>query len=674
MRINNITVHNFRILHNSTLDFRDPICLLLGRNNTGKTSFMVLVEKFLRNGSFNFDDFSVQLRDKLLAFDEKTDENELSIRMIFDVAYTEEDNLSNLSEFFIDLSPECNEVHLLFECAINKKRMLKGLSSKGTMSSDKFIQKHISEYLEKSVYTFGDVADLRTENRYRLIKKDFKQIDKLIDFEIIHAKRSVSSSEEKNGTKVLSSIATSYFNQHNKSAPDQFQEINDVIEEMDDRLDGKYATFFAPFLKNAKDFLNMGELKVVSSLKAREIVSDSSEVVYGDPAEQLPEYLNGLGHMNILYLLLNIEAKKKLFMENDKDIKLFFIEEPEAHTHPQLQYIFAEKIGSLLSGIHNMQTVISTHSPHIVSNHPFEHIRYMARIQESNGVNIKIKNFHQELSKKYAGQKKEFAFIKQYLTIESAELFFADKAIFIEGVSEGILIKYFMKRYDDEMIAREKSRQKTAPSIPTSYVPLNVQNITIIQAGANAKAFQHLIDFLGIPTLILTDIDTIHPAKPIRGTTTYSSCPVSAPDACNTSNATIKYYLAAPDFGTPLFSDWFKEMLGHKRACISPSIAVQYQYEECDYYPRSFEDAFINVNLDSLIKFIGDLDGLKQREVLESATITTNIYELTGKIIDKKSSFASSLLYIALTTDGFDWNTPKYITEGLKWIQSANCS
>ena len=46
---------------------------------------MVLTEKFLRNGSFNFDDFSVQLRDKLLAFDEKTDENELSIQMILDI-------------------------------------------------------------------------------------------------------------------------------------------------------------------------------------------------------------------------------------------------------------------------------------------------------------------------------------------------------------------------------------------------------------------------------------------------------------------------------------------------------------------------------------------------------------------------------------------------------------
>lgn len=176
-----------------------------------------------------------------------------------------------------------------------------------------------------------------------------------------------------------------------------------------------------------------------------------------------------------------------------------------------------------------------------------------------------------------------------------------------------------------------------------------------------------------IPTLILTDIDTIHLVKSSRGIT-YPSCPVSAPDACSTSNATIKYYLAAPDFADPVFSDWFKEMLEHKRACISPCVTVQYQCEECDYYPRSFEDAFINVNLDSLITFIDDLSGLKQKKVLESATVTTDIYELTDKIIDKKSSFASSLLYVALTTDGFDWNTPKYITEGLKWIQSANRS
>ena len=45
-----------------------------------------------------------------------------------------------------------------------------------------------------------------------------------------------------------------------------------------------------------KKFLSMGNLKVVSNLKAREIVNDSSEVVYGDLTQRLPEHLNGLGH------------------------------------------------------------------------------------------------------------------------------------------------------------------------------------------------------------------------------------------------------------------------------------------------------------------------------------------------------------------------------------------
>jgi predicted ATP-dependent endonuclease of OLD family len=54
MRITKISVRNFRILQDSTLDFDRDLCLLLGRNNTGKTSFMVLIEKFLKNGDFSF--------------------------------------------------------------------------------------------------------------------------------------------------------------------------------------------------------------------------------------------------------------------------------------------------------------------------------------------------------------------------------------------------------------------------------------------------------------------------------------------------------------------------------------------------------------------------------------------------------------------------------------------
>ena len=62
-----------------------------------------------------------------------------------------------------------------------------------------------------------------------IIEKEFKDVEKLIDFAIIHAKRSVASSEEKNGTKVLSKLTTDYFNHANINAPDKFESINDYI-------------------------------------------------------------------------------------------------------------------------------------------------------------------------------------------------------------------------------------------------------------------------------------------------------------------------------------------------------------------------------------------------------------------------------------------------------------
>ena len=138
MRITKISVRNFRILQDSTLDFDRELCLLLGRNNTGKTSFMVLIEKFLKTGDFNFNDFSLNLRKKLFAFDETTDVNELAIQLIMTVEYDEKDNLCHLSEFILDLDPKCKTVNLLFECSIKKDKMLEGIKSRGNNDIDLF--------------------------------------------------------------------------------------------------------------------------------------------------------------------------------------------------------------------------------------------------------------------------------------------------------------------------------------------------------------------------------------------------------------------------------------------------------------------------------------------------------------------------------------------------------
>ena len=667
MRISQISVRNFRVLQDSTLDFGGELCLLLGRNNTGKTSFMVLIEKFLKTGDFNFNDFSLNLRKKLFSFDETTDVNELSIQLIMTVEYDEKDNLCHLSEFILDLDPKCKTVNLLFECSIKKDKMLDGIKTRGSIPLDKYVTNHIKECLERKVYTFNSIEDLKTENRYKLIEKEFKDVEKLIDFEIIHAKRNVASSEEKNGTKVLSKLTTDYFNHANINAPDKFESINALISKMDEKLGDNYETFFNNFLANAKEFLSMGNLRVVSNLKAKEILKDSSEVVYGDLTQRLPEHLNGLGHMNILFLLLSIEITKEAFKVNNKDIKLLLIEEPEAHTHPQIQYIFAQKIEDILKEVPNMQTIISTHSPHIVSNHPFENIRYMSLKNGENGVNVEIKNFYNELSKKYVGEKKEFSFLTQYLSVQSSELFFADKAIFIEGISEGILIDYFLNQYDTKRKLEEGKKKEEDAEYKSDYIPLSAQNITVIQAGANAKAFRHFIEFLKIPTLIITDIDTVY-RKVGDKKTTYPACSVSDTNCCNTSNETIKYFYAAPEFvyGCSVYATWLENIKNHSQNCISDFVNVSYQCEENGYYPRSFEDAFINVNLATLKEQKDSLLGLKNRDEIDD---NDDIYNLTQKIIDKKSDFASSLLYVAYTEENIKWTTPKYIQEGLEWLQ-----
>ena len=660
MRISKIQVKNFRILKNSTMDFDNELCLLLGRNNTGKTSFMVLIEKFLKNGDFDFNDFSIDLREKLFSFDGDSDVNELAIQLILSIEYDEVDDLCNLSEFILDLDPECRTINLLFERVIKKEKLLEGLTTMGNMPKDKFIINHIKEYMHTKIYTFGEQSDLLTENRYKMVEKEMKSIERLIDFEIIHAKRNVSSSEEKAGEKVLSKLTTEYFNQAHKNAPDKFESINELMKDMDDTLDGNYQSFFNDFLTNAKNFLDMQNLKVVSNLKAKEIVNDSSEVVYGDPAQRLPEHLNGLGHMNILFLLLSIEIKKASFKANNKDIKLLLIEEPEAHTHPQIQYIFAQKIESILKEVPHMQTIISTHSPYIVSKHPFENIRYMALDKGGGSNNIIIKNFHKELSKKYE-EKEEFSFLKQYLSIQSAELFFADKAIFIEGISEGILLDYFIDKFDQKKQEEEKGNNK-------KYKALSGQNVTVLQVGANAKAFRHFIEFLNIPTLIITDIDTVSGEMGEKGRMIYTACKVAG-DVCNTSNQTIQYYYSAPVFQykSPQSIAWLNSIIDHTCSCLSPLVKVNYQQKEESYYPRSFEDAFINVNLQTLKDNKNDLLGIKNIDAFDN---DQDVYELTKNVVEKKSDFASSLLYLAYTNKGIEWITPQYIQEGLEWLQN----
>ena len=690
MHIHKIEIQNYRLLKKSMLDLRENLSMIIGRNNTGKTSLLTIFDNFFKGKNFEYNDFSICLREEINNISNDTRTELISIKLILEIAYDNEEDFSFLSEFIMDLDPEVNKANICFECSINKDKLIHDINSNPEIDKSKYIRKYLSQYLIYTVWVFDNEDDL-INNRGLLVKKELSDVKKLIDFDIIYAKRNVTSSEERSGKKVLSSLTTQYYNSTRDSDVQKFELLNSAIEDMDKSLEKQYDVFFETFLKNAKSFLDMDTVNVISNLSASQILNDSSEVVYGNNEQNLPEYYNGLGYMNILYLILKIEIKVAEFNKNKKAIKLFFIEEPEAHTHPQLQYVFADKIKSLLNKVDNLQTLITTHSPHIVSKSDFEDIRYMKQIEE----NIEILNFHKDLSQLYNKEEDHFKFLNQYLSIESTELFFAGKVILIEGITEKMLLPYYVKILDDEKIAKNKENIKKyedyvdkvkkgidgLEEIPqiNEYIPISSQNISVLQVGANAKAFKHFLDFLNIKTLIITDIDTVKRVTSDSGKITYNACEVISTETISTSNATIKYYYNAPELNKETeHKKWIEKIIRQSASNnISENINVKYQCEENGYHARSFEDAFIKVNFDKIKNILQEhendsksfnIDGLKKVGCILKGE-ERDVYNITKDILDDKTDFSSSLLFAIHTNKVDGWNIPKYIKEGLEWLQ-----
>ncbi|PCI97246.1 MAG: ATP-dependent endonuclease [Alphaproteobacteria bacterium] len=671
MIIRHIQVDNFRLLRSSSLDMTDGLTLVVGKNNTGKTSFVVLLEKFLTksNPSFNYSDFPVSLRDQLYNISEDTNIDELSIRLSLCIEYSDDDNLKNISEFMLDLDPERTTIHVLFEARIDKKAMLDRLPKSRDGVEDEefqtekriFIEKNISKFIKTSIYAYDDFGyeggrPYYLEKRDELEEKDFKDVCNILNFQVIHARRNVASSDE-TGKSPLSSVTTQFFKKLNDSDDERLDKIRNALVEIDKGLETQYSTVFSGFLSSAANFLNLDGLKVISDIEASALIGTSSRVIYGTTSDHLPENLNGLGYLNILYLLLKIEMTKQEFEDSNSDINFLFIEEPEAHTHPQMQSVFSQKIRELVNDITGLQAIISTHSSYIVSNSKFEDIRYLSKREDDN---VEFKNFHTDLASKYSEIEGEdgaklYRFLEQYLKIQNAELFFADKAIFIEGTTERILLPSFIKEFDENC---EDGKKKIAP-----------QNISIIEAGANAKAFAPFLDFIGIKALIITDLDSTKKEvkKDKNGIERTSYVASQVNEASYTSNETLKYFLSAPPINdSEKFAEWFKNLKERKLESLSENIKIAYQIEENGYHARSFEDAFLNSNKLEIKRVCDKLLGIKNKDQIEEIE-DANIYELTEAVLDKKSDFSASVLYMSLT-DEANWTTPKYINEGLEWI------
>jgi|ERR1043166_3688496 predicted ATP-dependent endonuclease of OLD family len=121
MHIRKISIRNFRLLENVELLLEERTTLIVGRNNSGKTSLTELFRRLLseKTSGFRLEDFSLSVHEQFWqAFlrkhqgdDEKTVREILPIIEVkLTVSYDENEySLGLLSDFIIDLDPDCTD-------------------------------------------------------------------------------------------------------------------------------------------------------------------------------------------------------------------------------------------------------------------------------------------------------------------------------------------------------------------------------------------------------------------------------------------------------------------------------------------------------------------------------------------------------------------------------------
>ena len=108
---------------------------------------------------------------------------------------------------------------------------------------------------------------------------------------------------------------------------------------------------------------------------------------------------------------------------------------------------------------------------------------------------------------------------------------------------------------------------------------------------------------------------------------------------------------------------------------------IAYQTKEIalgtEYYPRSFEDAFIFCNREFIMSNIKLFKSLKNTAYFseknsDTGAYTYSAYELAKNCIKSKSSFPMDVLINSESNENSDysnWVIPPYIKEGLLWLR-----
>ena len=738
MRIDHIHIRNFRKLKNCRIDFNIDQTIFVGANNSGKTSAMSAIIWFLKDQNrFTTREFTLtnwrdinKLANSWVAVDDETENRDALLASL--LSPEQWDNLVPSLDLWINVDEK--EAYMVYKLipSLEWKKDLVGVrlrfepkDIKSLYADFRTASLKVKEIKESPQYKDANNVDLFPQNMWDFLNRrgnlnkyfeikyyvlDSQNIDyenpdcnvqatpsislesnplvSLIKIDSIEAFREFSDPEGRNDndidtlSKQLQSYYKSNFEDETQIELDDLKllgEMKRATETYDEKLD---RSFKAPIAElnniNYPGFQNP-EIHVKSHVSIVDSITHESSVqftVQGDAELSLPEKYNGLGLRNLISIYLkmvqfreqwtNLDRIEKAGINQIEPIHLVFIEEPEAHLHAQAQQVFIRKAmdaltndsaNEILRNNKNLTTqlVVSTHSNHIVNEVDMCHLRYFKRIIDDH-IKIPVSEVV-NLSRTFGDDNDTKRFVTRYIRLTHCDIFFADAIILVEGAAERILMPKFI-------------RDENMDNFYISVIEIN---------GSHAHRFDSLTQKLGIPTLIITDIDAQEERLEKEELKWKSAIPQKNKKQ-KTNNDTIKHWLKIESIDMLLELPFPNKQKGN--ICISYQIPISVNWtnqkkedELYEVYPYTFEDSLVFTNIklfqrDEKMAKMGVITTFYN--YLKKAISLEDFHEKMFSCLEKrknvKASFATDILY----TEQFDKiQAPSYIKEGLIWLQKC---
>ena len=525
MHISKIAIKHFRLLESVTLGLEKDTTVIVGRNNSGKTSLTELFRSILEEEAprFKLEDFSLGVHEQFWKSFElhRNGENEKSIRDILPTITVElfieygdsVGDLGALGNFVIDLNSDCTsaQVNILYALEDGKIQAFFSDIEPGKIPFFKAIKERIPKLFRLSLE-----AQDPNDSTNRVAIKELSSLRVLLRSGFINAQRALdntTSNEKAVLGKVLETLFTAAAAEtakpNDRDTAEQLKKaVNGIQNNINTDFNEQLSKLIPAFTLFGYPGLSDPKLRTETTLAVEQLLSNHTTVGYeGINGINLPESYNGLGPRNLIYILLKLVEFFRSFATRQPaaGIHIVFIEEPEAHLHPQMQNVFISKLGeiaTLFADEYNdgipwpVQFVVTTHSSHIANEASFDSMRYFLTQTRAGSPGIfmtNVKDLRSGLSTELDANR---VFLHKYMTLTRCDLLFADRAILIEGPTERLLLPKIIEKVD--------SKQTCGAKLESQY--LSVMEV----GGAYAHIFFNLLDFLNLKTLIITDLDTIN--------------------------------------------------------------------------------------------------------------------------------------------------------------------